>query len=85
MPLEVGINIIVWFPLEPFGFERAAVRNDTLRAGTRRKDFFAPALDNILFEYLCKFSTFGFNLLQVRFIPTYKERKEPVFLHGLFF
>ena len=55
MPLEVGIDVVVGFPLEPLGLERATVRDDALRAGPRCKDFLTPALDHVLLENLGKF------------------------------
>ena len=85
MPLEVGVYIVVRFPLEPFGFKRTAHGNGTLRAGPGGKDFLTSAFNNILLEDTGKFSTFRFYLLQVRFVPANQEREKPVFLHGLFF
>ena len=84
MPLEVGIDIIVGFPLEPLRLERATVGYDALRAGPRRKYLLAPALDYVLLENLSKFLGCRFALLQIGFVPANKEREQPVFLHALF-
>ena len=66
MPAEVGINIVVRFPLDPLRFERATVGNDPLRAGARRKDLLTPTLFYVLLENLGKFLTCRPGFLKIR-------------------